>query len=222
MVTDTETEFTAQTTDDQVVELRSLIERTFDDDRSRKLLKMYDFLDARLRIAPASSKAHYHNAFEGGYIDHVLRVVECSLEFTRVLKKMGGTINFTKEEVIFAALHHDLGKLGDMDKPLYEPETSDWHREKQGSMFKFSSGMQFMTATDRSFYMLQKFGVTYNQNEFLGIRLADGLYDECNKKYFIAHSDKHEMHSNIGYVIHWADHMATTCEKDAWYAATNN
>ncbi len=31
----------------------------------------------------------------------------------------GATINFTTEEVIFAAMHHDLGKVGDMDKDYY-------------------------------------------------------------------------------------------------------
>lgn len=211
-----------QSTQDQFDYLKELIRTTFPKDRTEKLLKMYEFFEDRILVTPASSKAHYHNAFEGGYLDHILRVIECAFEFTKILKKMGGTINFTKEEMVFAAMHHDLGKLGDLSQPLYEPETSDWHREKQGSLFKFTAGMQYMTATDRSFYLLQHFNVTYNQNEFLGIRLADGLYDECNKKYFIAHNEKHEMHSNLGYVTHWADHMATTCEKDAWYAATQN
>jgi hypothetical protein len=210
----------AETTEDQLEKFKNLVKGFKSTERVIALEEMYRVLEDRLISAPASSKAHYHNAFEGGYLDHILRVIECSLEFTNVLKKMGGTINFTKDEVIFAAMHHDLGKLGDLDHPLYVPETSDWHREKQGSMFSYSDGMQFMTATDRSFWLLQHFGVKYNQNEFLGIRLADGLYDECNKKYFIAHNAKHEMHSNIGYIVHWADHMATTCEKDSYFAAT--
>ena len=30
----------------------------------------------------------------------------------------GATINFTNEELVFAALHHDLGKIGDLENRL--------------------------------------------------------------------------------------------------------
>ena len=31
-------------------------------------------------MAPASAKEHYHNAMYGGYVDHILRVVDLSLK----------------------------------------------------------------------------------------------------------------------------------------------
>jgi hypothetical protein len=36
---------------------------------------MYDEFEDRIAMMPASSMAHFHNAFAGGYIDHVLRVI---------------------------------------------------------------------------------------------------------------------------------------------------
>ena len=46
-------------------------------DRAEKLNKLYDDYEERIVMMPASSVAHYHNAFAGGYIDHVLRVMDC-------------------------------------------------------------------------------------------------------------------------------------------------
>ena len=39
---------------------------------------MYDDYEERIVMMPASSVAHYHNAFAGGYVDHVLRVMNCA------------------------------------------------------------------------------------------------------------------------------------------------
>ena len=46
--------------------------------RKDQLNKMYDDFEDRLAMMPASSMAHFHNAFAGGYIDHVLRVMDCT------------------------------------------------------------------------------------------------------------------------------------------------
>ena len=39
--------------------------------RADKLNKLYDEYEDRIIMMPASSIAHYHNAFAGGYVDHV-------------------------------------------------------------------------------------------------------------------------------------------------------
>ncbi len=44
--------------------------------RADALAKLYDDLGERMALAPASSISHFHNAFEGGYVDHILRVME--------------------------------------------------------------------------------------------------------------------------------------------------
>jgi hypothetical protein len=55
-------------------------------------------------MAPASSKSWYHNAFAGGYVDHVNRVVEYAVKQSRLYQEMGGNVDYTEEELVFAAL----------------------------------------------------------------------------------------------------------------------
>ena len=47
--------------------------------RKDALNKMYDEFEDRMVFMPASSMEHFHNAFAGGYVDHVLRVMDCAL-----------------------------------------------------------------------------------------------------------------------------------------------
>jgi len=187
---------------------------TSNPDRYTKLLKMYEDYGDRLIEAPASSKAHYHNAYEGGYIDHVLHVYDAALAQTQILKKMNGWVDYTRAELTMAALHHDLWKLGEpLGHPYYTVETSDWHRKNQGSMYKHGESLPYMKVTDGAVYVLQKYGIELTQNEWLAIKLSDGLYDDSNKGYLMNHG-KFPMHTNLPYIIHWGDHMSCTVERD--------
>ena len=102
-------------------QLRNLITNTFEGERLEKLNTMYDYFEDRMCLAPASGKEHFHNAHVGGYVEHVLHVIDCALKITNLWKASGATINFTTEEVIFAAMHHDLGKVGDLENDYYIP-----------------------------------------------------------------------------------------------------
>ena len=113
-------------------QLRSLINNTFEGDRLEKLNKMYDYFEDRMCVAPASGVEYYHYAHVGGYVEHVLHVVDLALKLTNLWQAEGATIDFTNEEIIFAALHHDLGKVGDMENDYYIPNESEWHRKNQG------------------------------------------------------------------------------------------
>jgi hypothetical protein len=186
---------------------------TSNPDRYTKLMKMYAEYGDRLIEAPASGKAHYHNAYEGGYIDHILHVYDNAMEFARVLKKTGGWVDFTRAELTMAAIHHDLWKLGTPERAYYEVETSDWHRKNQGSMYKTSDKLPFMKVTDGAAYLLQKYGIELTHNEWLAIKLSDGLYEDANKGYLMNHG-KFPIHTNLPYVIHWGDHMACVAERD--------
>lgn len=186
---------------------------TSNSDRYIKLMKMYADYGDRLISAPASSKAHYHNAYEGGYIDHVLHVYDNAMEFARVLKKTGGWVDFTRAELTMAAIHHDLWKLGMPSCSYYEVETSDWHRKNQGSMYKISDKLPFMKVTDGAAYILQKYGIEITHNEWISIKLSDGLYEDSNKGYLMNHG-KFPIHTNLPYIIHWGDHMSCVAERD--------
>jgi predicted HD phosphohydrolase len=184
------------------------------DSRAEQLIKMYEDFTTELVTAPASAKVFYHNAFPGGYIDHVLRVTETSLQIAAQYKKMGGTIDFTKQELIFAALHHDLGKLGNPDQgPYYLEQDSDWHRKNRGEMYKHNENIQYFTVTDRALFTLQKYGVPVTEKEWLGIKLSDGMYEDSNKAYYKCFVPN-AMKTNLPYILHWADHMSCRTEGD--------
>ena len=196
--------------------LRDIIENSFDGNRLINLNKMYDYFEDRMCMAPASGKEHYHYAHVGGYVEHVLHIIDYALQIKGTWEKNGATINFTDEELIFAAMHHDLGKVGDLEHDYYIPNDSDWHRKNQGMLFKHNPKIEYMTVTDRALWLLQHFGVSMTQNEFIGLRLTDGMYEEANKSYYVAYQQERQLRSNIAYILHQADMLATHVEYDEW------
>ena len=209
-----------QLTPEQIQEnwqqLRDLITETFEGERLEKLNEMYDYFEDRMIIAPASGKEHYHNAHVGGYVEHVLHVTDCAVQLKRVWEDNNATINFSDDELIFAAIHHDLGKVGDMDKDYYVPQESEWHRKYKGEIFTHNDDLQYMTVTDRAIFLLNQFGLVMSENEYIGLRLTDGLYEEANKSYYISYNPAWQLKSNIAYILHQADSMATHIEYDEW------
>ena len=185
-----------------------------DSERFKSLDILYKDYGDRLIEAPAAGKLHYHNAYSGGYIDHVLHVHDCAMEYSKVLKKMGGWVDFTKSEVVMSALHHDLWKLGmPLGEPYFVIESSDWHRKNQGSIFKHNDKLPFLKVTDGAVFILQKYNVKLTLKEWLAIKLSDGLYEDSNKGYLMNYG-VYPIHTDLPYVIHWADHMSTVAERD--------
>ena len=197
-------------------QLRQLINDTFKDERLEKLNHMYDYFEARMCVAPASGKEHYHNAHVGGYVEHVLHVIDCAVKLKKLWEDGGATINFSDEELIFAAMHHDLGKVGDMKNDYYVPQESEWHRKNQGSIFTHNGELQYMTVTDRAIFLLSQFEISMTEWEYVGLRLTDGLYEEANKSYYMTYNPDFSLKSNIAYILHQADSMATHIEHDNW------
>jgi hypothetical protein len=174
-------------------------------------------LGPSLIMSPASSRPYFHNAYVGGYMDHILHVVKVSLKLAKMYESLGGTLNFTKDELAFSAFHHDLGKLGTVDEPYYILNDSKWHIENRKEYFKPNPNLEFVQITDRSFFLLQQFGISITENEFMGIRLADGMYEEPNKSYLVRFEEDRHVRRTISNILHWADHMATTIEKESDY-----
>tara|TARA_R110000744_G_scaffold372305_2_gene483880 strand:- start:1873 stop:2637 length:765 start_codon:yes stop_codon:yes gene_type:complete len=202
--------------------LINIIDTEFDGERKVKLTELYTFFQDRMMVMPASSFEHYHNCFAGGYVDHILRVVNIASANYEMWKTMGSECTgYSKEELIFAALNHDLGKVGTREFEMYRPNPSEWHRKNQGKIYEINPDIPFMSVPDRSLLLLQEFGITYTQNEMMGIKLHDGLYDESNKPYFIAFRPESRMRVNLPIVLHHADHMASQIEYEQWKGSSS-
>jgi len=197
---------------DNLAKFYSLIDKYISGERKDKLLEMYKDIEETLVTSPASTKISYHNAFPGGYLDHVIRVTEAALVLNNVWDKFGQKKDYTVDELVFCAINHDLGKLGTNDKPFYVPNTETWQIEKQGVYYKYNTEMPHMRIADRSLFYLQQAGIKINEKEFLAIKLHDGLYEESNKSYYITYNSDYEIKSNLPYILHQADLMASRVE----------
>ena len=187
--------------------------------RKDALNKMYDELEDRMVFMPASSMEHFHNAFSGGYVDHVLRVMDCALTLHNTWTVTGADMSgYTEEELLFAAMHHDLGKSGfpGDGNEVYQVETSDWHRKNQGKLYKTNSNIPFAMVPDLSLWLLQEYGVKVSWNEYQAIKIHDGMYDDANKPYFVARSAQAKLKTNLPIILHHADHMASVIEYERW------
>ena len=193
----------------------AIVKKYITGDRLDKVLFMYsdDELGGNLMVSPASGNVGYHNAYEGGYIDHIFNVCKNALKMKDLFIAQGGTQDFTDEELIFCALHHDLGKLGTKNHLHYIPNDSDWHIKNRGDVFMKNPANQYMTLTDRTFFTLQDYGIKINENEYFGIKLTDGMYDEDNQKYLKTFNKDNVQKSAIARIMHWADHMSTVIEQ---------
>ena len=193
----------------------AIVKKYITGDRLDKVLFMYsdDELGGNLMVSPASGNVGYHNAYEGGYIDHIFNVCKNALKMKDLFIAQGGTQDFTNEELIFCALHHDLGKLGTKNHLHYIPNDSDWHIKNRGDVFMKNPANQYMTLTDRTFFTLQDYGIKINENEYFGIKLTDGMYDEDNQKYLKTFNKDNVQKSAIARIMHWADHMSTVIEQ---------
>ena len=195
------------------------LENFFTGDRLNKLKHLYSENEYGYRaiMAPASAKEHYHNAYPGGYMDHIMNVLTTSFGVKKLYEARGGTIDFTDEELAFSAIHHDLGKLGDKEQgEYYLIQESEWHRKNKGEIYKFNSELQYMDVTDRALFILQQYGIVCTWKETLAIKLSDGLYHEANKSYLMSYNPDHELKTNLPRIVHVADYISCRCEYDMW------
>mgnify|MGYP003116186076 FL=1 len=191
----------------------SNIETHITGDRKQALLDFYNKYQERIMLMPAAHKKEYHNSFPGGYVEHVNRVVRCALKQAKLWEEEGCDMStFTTEELVFAAINHDLGKMGDENNESYIPQTDKWRREKLGEDYMFNKQVPFSSVPDRGLFMLQSHGIIYTFNEMLAIQTHDGLYDVANEKYLKAYMPEQKPRTSLPFIVHQADLMAARIE----------
>lgn len=205
---------TAEQLQENFDKLISYIDKHFEGERKEQLLKLYNDHEERLLLMPASGNVNYHNCFPGGYVDHVIRVIDMSIAVNSMWESYGANMNHTVEELVFAALNHDLGKIGTEASEQYIPNPSDWHRKNQGKIYTNNPANSFMTVPDRSLKLLADRGIKVSENEWFGIKLHDGMYEEANKPYYVNYNPESALRTNLPYILHQADMMASKVEKD--------
>lgn len=197
--------------------LIDVIDKTFKGNRHTQITALHDYFKDRMIMAPASGTRHFHNAFPGGYVAHVLNVIDWTTKYYHLWKDGGlFTDDISEESVVFCGMFHDLGKVGTLDKDYYIVNQDDWQVKKYGRAFNHNPELHYMTVTDRTFYLLNHFKIDMSEQEFLGIKMADGLYEKGNENYFIESYEWKTIKTNIGFIVHYADSTATRLEKEAY------
>ena len=204
---------TAEQIQQNWLRLMGFIEDHISEPRKTKLIEFYEKYSERLMLMPAAHKKEYHNAFPGGYVEHVNRVITCALHLNDLWVSMGcDATTYTKEELVFSALNHDLGKMGDEENESYIPQTDNWRREKLGEDYMFNTKVPFASVPDRGLFLLQSHGIQYTFNEMITIQTHDGLYDEANKKYLMTYMPEQKPRTSLPFIVHQADLMAARIE----------
>jgi hypothetical protein len=193
--------------------LMKLIDDHIEEPRRTQLKEFYNKYQERIIMMPASYKKEYHNAFPGGYVDHVIRVIVGAIKLNEVWKEMYvDQSTYTTEELVFSALNHDLGKIGDEKYESYIPQTDQWRKDKLGEDYMFNDALAFASVPDRSLFLLQQNGIQYTFNEMIAIQTHDGIYDEGNKKYLMTFNPAQKPRTSLPFIIHQADLMASRIE----------
>lgn len=126
--------------------------------------------------APASTTKNLHNAFEGGLIDHTLRVMKHAYLINK--NNLVDGLKMSETSLFKVVLLHSIGKA-----KLYVVNNSDWHRENQGKMYKFNEDLTSARVGERSAYYALTNGVELNEEEYAAIVNFDKLDDAQSEWY---------------------------------------
>lgn len=181
--------------------LIDIVKKDFTGERLSCIEELYSHFDERIAICPASSKKNTHGSYPGGYVENTLKLYELAFKIKEILMSLGRTMDFTDEELSFVILHQHLGKIGNMSEDYYIVSENEWRRKNLGELYSFNDRIAYMTIPDRSLYLLQQFGVTLSENEYISIKLCNGLYDKGNESYLISYDGKKEIQSLLPYII---------------------
>ena len=198
------------------------IEEHISSPRKEKLLAFYKKFEDDLVLMPASHKIAYHNAFPGGYIDHVNRVVSGALAINKTWVEFGAEQNYTIEELVFSAMNHDLGKMGNGEEIAYLPSQDEWRKKNLGEMYQYNKKLAYMSVPDRSIKLLVDHDIKLTENEWMTIKLHDGLYDQANEPYLKSFMPEQKPRTSLIFIIHQADLMAARIEfEQVWLSKFN-
>ena len=126
------------------------------------------FLGESFINAPASTMDSLHNAFEGGLVDHLLRVAFYAVKFNNALPE---DKKIDQKSLLKVSLLHQIGKA-----KLYV-DGPEWAK-KNGKHYDFNNALVSMRVSERSVYYATANGVSFTEEEFGAILMSDKTDDK--------------------------------------------
>ncbi len=123
--------------------------------------------------SPATNMVDNYNAFEGGLIDHLLRVASYAVKVNSSLPEEE---RISQDSLLKVCLLHGIGKA-----KLFVPCTSEWHRKNQGKMYEFVDDLTPMRISERSIYYAVSHGISFSEEEYQAILFFDKTDDKMSE-----------------------------------------
>ena len=142
----------------------------------------------------------YHLACEFGLVHHTRHVMEYA-EKIGVALLGGAEYNKIQNAVIISAALHDLGKMGQFEKPNYVPNILKGGKPSDTKPFKTNPDLMYVDHEIRSVAIASMF-IDLTEEEQFAILYHNGMYG--NLKYAL--KDKE---TPLFMIIHWADMWAS-------------
>lgn len=130
------------------------------------LLNFLDENAERVMLAPASTRKDYTCCYQGGLVEHSLRVLQNAAKLRQVY---GQVESIQTNSLILTSLYHDIGKVGTDNKEYYVENTSDWHREKLGVYYNIADRFQHIPVSQLSLVRLTQNKVDIDIDEWYSI-----------------------------------------------------
>lgn len=144
--------------------------------------------------APCSTK--YHGAKEGGLLEHSLNVLECAEKLNEALGA-----NIDRESLILVCLLHDLGKMGDYEKPNYIANILKSGKQSEAEPYKINKDLLYIPHEVRSVVIAASFTLLTEEEEF-AILYHNGMYGDL--KYALSGKE-----TPLYMILHFADMWAS-------------
>ena len=160
------------------------------------LLKYMD--EAGFYISPASTK--YHGSSEGALAVHSLNVFNAAIDLATAWCGENWVDN-NINSIIICALLHDLGKVGQYNKPYYVANILKSGKASDASPFKINDNLMTLDHEIVSVIEASRY-ITLTEDEQRAIAWHNGLYGTF--KYYIAGRE-----TPLYMIIHFADMWAS-------------
>ena len=150
--------------------------------------------------APCSGS--FHLAKEGGLLEHSINVLHNAEKMSAGLI---GAKNLTKEfknSIVICALLHDLGKMGQFEKPNYIPNILKSGETSKTKPYTTNNDLLPVEHEIRSIVIASMF-IDLTEDEQFAILYHNGLYGQVGK-YAIQGKE-----TPLYMIIHWADMWAS-------------
>lgn len=183
-------------------ELKKNVELFFSTNEKYKIFsqELIDFLGNDLFTSPASTILTLHNCFEGGLLDHMIRVAKYASNINKLLPD---GLKQEMETIIKVAFLSQIGKA-----KLYKPCESKWHKENQGKYYEFNDGLVSMRIGERSAHYCLDSNVKLLDYEYQAIINHDKILAEDNQAKW--YSDI------LSVILRQAIELAIIEEKERW------